>query len=100
MKFMLEIKRNIFTGKEDRKFFTKDEVKDYDFNLFEEIDNSSVKTYLKELNFIKVGKTKCKLVNNEEIFISGIEIDDLVLEEGSEFINAMNKLNLFESKIA
>ena len=98
MKFMLEIKRDIFSGKEERKFFTKDDVKNYNFNSFEEIDNSSVKTFLKELNFIKVGKTKCKIVDNEEIFISGIEIDDSVLEESSVFINAMNKLDLFESR--
>lgn len=99
MKLMLEIRRNIFTGEENRKFFTKEDIKDYDFDSFEEIDNSSVKTFLEELDFIKVGKTKRKIADNLEIFISGIEIDDSVLEEGVEFNKAIEKLDEFDKLV-
>lgn len=95
MKFMLEIKRNILTGMEEIKLFSKDEIKNYNFDLFKEIDNSSVKTFLKELDFIRIGKTKLKVEDNLEILISGIEID-----EETELSQAIDKLNKFESKIA
>lgn len=100
MRFMLEIKRNIFTRKESSKLFTEDEIKDYNFNSFEEIDNSSIRDYLKNLDFIKIGKTKGKLEDNIEIFVTGIEINDSVLkEEGIEFNKAIEKLDEFDKLV-
>lgn len=97
---MLEIKRDIFTGREDRRFFTIEEIKDYNFSSFKELDNSPIKSFLKDLDFIKLGKTKGKIEDNTEIFISGIEIDDSVFRGGKEFNQAVTKLDRFESRIA
>ena len=99
MKYMLEIKRDRFTNKEERNFFSKDDVKGYDFNSFEEIDNSLIREFLKELDFIKLGKTKRKLTDREEIFIFGVEVDDSVLNESLNFTEAMKKLDKFENRI-
>ena len=99
MKYMLKIKRDRFTNKEERNFFSKDDIRDYDFNSFEEIDNSLIREFLKELDFIKLGKTKRKLTDREEIFISGVEVDDSVLNESLNFTEAMKKLDKFENRI-